>query len=82
LSGNCHLGEEEIEDAQKRLKTRDLSTVEQAVSCIKKMVSKSLLPSFINWAEKDDSDTERLYALQSGVYDDQIEKFVLRYKVD
>ena len=78
----CHLGEEEIEDAQKRLKTRDLSTVEQAVSCIKKMVSKSLLPSFINWAEKDDSDTERLYALQSGVYDDQIEKFVLRYKVD
>jgi hypothetical protein len=77
----CHLPIEEIEDAEKRLKTRVLGTVEQVVSGIKKLVSRSTLPAFVTWREEDDSDTEKLYAIQSGVYDDQLGSFVRRYEL-
>lgn len=77
----CHLSIEEIGDMENRFKTRFLGTVEQAVSAIKKTVSKSILPAFVHWREEDGSDTERLYSLQSGVYDSQLEEFVARYWV-
>ena len=77
----CHLSIEEIGDMENRFKTRFLGTVEQAVSAIKKTVSKSILPAFVHWHEEDGSDTERLYSLQSGVYDSQLEEFVARYWV-
>ncbi len=75
----CHLPIEDIEDLEKRFKTRVLSTTEQVVSAIKKAVSKATLPAFVKWREEDGSDTEKLYALQSGAYDAQLEGFVARY---
>jgi hypothetical protein len=75
----CHLPVEDIQDIEKRFKTRLLGTTEQVVSAIKKTVSRAILPAFISWREEDGSDTERLYALQSGVYDSQLEEFASRY---
>jgi hypothetical protein len=77
----CHLPVEDIQDIEKRFKTRVLGTVEQVVSAIKKTVSKATLPAFVSWREEDGSDTEKLYALQSGAYDTQLEEFVGRYWV-
>lgn len=77
----CHLPIEEIEDIEKRFKTRILSTTEQAISAIKKTVSRSILPAFVQWREEDESDTEKMYSLQSGEYDSQLESFVVRYKL-
>ena len=77
----CHLPIKDIEDAENRLKTRVLGTVEQVVSGIKKMVSKSMLPAFITWNAEDDSDTEKLYSIQSGKYDSQLVEFIKRYEL-
>lgn len=74
-----YLTDKEMEDVEKRFKTRVLGTVEQAISAIKKVVSKSLLPSFIEWREEDGSDTEKLYSLQSGEYDAQLRDFLQNY---
>lgn len=82
LAAFCHLPIEEIESIEKRLETRVLSTTKQAVSAIKRTVSKSILPAFVHWREEDGSDTEKLYSLQSGIYDDQLEEFVVRYAVE
>jgi hypothetical protein len=79
LAAFCHLPMEDIEDIEKWFKTRVLATVEQVVLAIKKVVSKATLPAFITWREEDGSDTEKLYALQSGVYDPQLTVFVSRY---
>jgi len=76
----CHLPIEEIEEVEKRFETRVLTTVEQGVSAIKKTVSRSVLPAFVQWREEDGSDTEKLYSLQSGEYDSQLENFVVRYR--
>ena len=70
LDGFGHLGDGEIESLIKRLESRDLGTIEHMVLSIKKVVSKSILPSFINYEE--DSDTQRVYAIQSGKYDQEI----------
>ena len=75
----CHLPMEDIQAIENRFKTKILSTTEQAVSAIKKTASKSILPAFVRWHEEDESDTERLYSLQSGAYDAQLEEFVSRY---
>jgi len=77
----CHLSIEEIEDVKNRLKTRVLDTAEQVVSAIKKLVSRSTLPAFLTWREEDGSDTEKLYAIQSGIYDLQLGEFVRRYEL-
>lgn len=77
----CHLPVEDIENIEKRFKTRVLGTTEQAISAIKKTVSRSILPAFVQWHEEDGSDTERMYSLQSGAYDSQLESFVVRYRV-
>ena len=81
LAAFYHLPQEDIDSVENRLKTRVLDTSEQVVSAIKKLVSKSSLPAFIVWQEKDDSDTERLYSLQSGDYDNQLEKFVREHEL-
>lgn len=78
----CHLPIEEIGAIEKRFKTKVLSTVEQAISAIKKTVSKSTLPAFVQWRAEDKSDTEKLYSLQSGEYDSQLKGFVARYETD
>lgn len=65
-----------------RLKTRNLTTLEQVISGIKRISSKNVLPTFISYAEEDDSDVSRVYAVQSGKYDSQIEEFVRRYESD
>ena len=75
----CHLPIEDIQDIENRFKIKVLSTVEQAISAIKKTVSKSILPAFVHWREDDESDTEKLYSLQAGKYDSQLESFVARY---
>lgn len=77
--GFCYSPEEDIEEIEKRFKTRVLATVEQVVSAIKKTVSKNILPSFIDWRGEDFSDTEKLYAIQNGIYDSQLESFISRY---
>ena len=66
---------------ENRLKTRVLDTPEQVASAIKKLVSKSSLPAFIVWQDKDNSDTERLYSLQSGDYDSQLTEFIKKYEL-
>ena len=76
-----HLPQEDIDNVENRLKTRVLDTPEQVVSAIKKLVSKSSLPAFIVWQDKDNSDTERLYSLQSGDYDSQLTKFIKKYEL-
>lgn len=81
MAAFCNLPDQDIEDLVKRLETRVLSTTEQAISGIKKMVSRSILPAFINYAEEDNSDTEKLYSIQSGKYDSQLEEFVSRYEL-
>jgi hypothetical protein len=77
----CHLPQEEVEGVENRLKMRPLTTAEQVISAIKKLVSKSTLPAFVQWQEGDISDTERLYSFQAGVYDDQLREFVKRYSM-
>lgn len=81
LAAFYHLPIEDTEDIEKRFKTKALSTVEQVISAIKKTVSKSILPVFVRWSEDDKSDTEKLYSLQSGAYDQQLESFVIRFFV-
>ncbi len=81
MAAFCNLPDQDIEDLVKRLEMRVLSTTEQAISGLKKMVSRSVLPAFINYAEEDHSDTERLYSIQSGKYDSQLAEFVSRYEL-
>ena len=82
MAAFCNLPDEDIEDLVKRLETRVLDTAEQAISAVKKMVSRSILPAFINYAEEDNSDTEKLYSIQSGKYDSQLAEFVSRYELN
>lgn len=70
-----------IESVENRLKTRPLETSEQVCEGIKKVVSKSLLPGFLAWREGDDSDTQRVYAIQAGEYDEEIISFCERWKL-
>jgi hypothetical protein len=79
-AGFCHLPIGDTQDIENRLKMKALGTVEQVVSGIKKSVSRSILPVFITWRGEDGSDTERLYSIQSGVYDDQLIAFITRYR--
>jgi hypothetical protein len=81
LAAFYHLPVEDITDIENRFKTKVLSTVEQAISAIKKTVSKSILPAFVRWSDEDGSDTERLYSLQAGCYDEQLESFVVKFVV-
>jgi hypothetical protein len=75
----CTSTEEEIDKLIKRLETRVLDTKEQVVSGIKKMVSKSIIPAFISYDEEDNSDTKKLYSIQSGKYDLQLGDFVSKH---
>lgn len=81
LEGFCSLGYKDRTEVQKRLETKFLGTVDQAVSGIKKLISKSTLPSFITWEEGADSDTKKLYGIQSGIYDEQISRFIKKYEL-
>lgn len=71
---------EGIGDLENRLKTRPLHTHEQVIVALKKVISKSLLPSFITWREEERSDTQRLYAIQSGSYDEKFIQFLSKYE--
>jgi hypothetical protein len=74
-----------VEDAaqlENRLKMRVLETPEQVVVGLKKVMSKSLLPTFLQWNEEDEksSEVQKLYSIQAGSYDSQILQFVQRYE--
>jgi hypothetical protein len=71
---------DDIGSLENRLKTRPLHTTEQVVAALKKIVSKSLLPSFITWREEEKSDIERLYAIQSGSYDKELVSYMSKYE--
>lgn len=73
VSGSfMHLSTDESEQFTKRLESRDLATVEQGISCIKKLLSKKILPTAIEYDEEHETDSARLYAIQAGHYDDQL----------
>ena len=81
LAAFCHLTVEEIETIENRLKTKDLVTPDQAILGLKKIASRAVLPAFIQWTSEDVSNTEKLYSLQAGTYDSQLEDFVSRYGI-
>lgn len=81
LASFCHLPIDDIQDIENRLKSKVLTSSEQVVSAIKKLISKSNLPAFITWREEDGSDIEKLYAIQSGIYDNQLTSFIKRYEL-
>lgn len=82
VSGSfMHLPEEEVEGLIKRLETRALATVPQGISCLKKLISKKMLPTAIKYDEEHSTDTSRLYAIQSGYYDAELEDIFNRYKL-
>jgi hypothetical protein len=67
-----HLSEEDAQVLVKRLESRDLGTVEQGISCIKKLLSKKILPTILEYDEEHASDSAKLYAIQAGHYDSQL----------
>ena len=74
-----HLSTDEVELLVKRLETRDLGTVEQAISCLKKLLSKKILPTVIKYDEEHSTDSARLYAIQAGHYDSQLADILNRH---
>lgn len=82
VSGSfVHLSEEETEEVVKRLESRALATVPQGISCLKKLLSKKMLPTAIEYDEEHVTDTSRLYAIQSGHYDDKLEEIFNKYRL-
>jgi len=81
LGSFVHLPEEEAEEVIKRLETRALATVSQGISCLKKLISKKMLPTAIEYDEEHATNTSRLYAIQSGYYDTELEDIFNRYKL-
>lgn len=76
-----HLQEDEAEQFIKRLETRDLGTVEQAISCLKKLLSKQILPTILKYDEEHATDSARLYAIQAGHYDNQLTEILNKHKL-
>ena len=74
-----HLSTDESEQFTKRLESRDLATVDQGISCIKKLLSKKILPTVIKYDEEHETDSARLYAIQAGHYDDQLGELFNRH---
>ena len=80
VSGSfVHLSTDEMEQLVKRLETRDLATVEQGISCLKKLISKKILPTILKYDEEHSSDSARLYAVQAGHYDNQLTELFNRH---
>ena len=77
--GFAHLSTDESEQFTKRLESRDLATVEQGISCIKKLLSKKILPTAIEYDEEHETDSARLYAIQAGHYDNQLGEMFNRH---
>lgn len=77
--GFANLSGDDITKLVKRLESKDLGSVEHMILSIKKVVSKSILPSFI--AYEEDSDTQQLYAIQSGKYDQLIRNMCEKYSL-
>jgi hypothetical protein len=76
-----HISEEDCSSLIKRLETRDLSTAPQGISCLKKLISKKILPTAIKYDEEHATDSAKLYAIQSGHYDDQLLELFNRYEL-
>jgi hypothetical protein len=77
--GFKHLTDTDTLELENRLKSRDLGSIQQMVSGVKKIVSKTILPSFVTYDDSTISDTQKLYDLQGGKYDYQIESFCAKY---
>ena len=64
-----YLPDEQVGKVAKRLESRKLGTAVQVVSCLKKLISKEMLPDVIEYAKEHASESSKLYAVQSGYYD-------------
>lgn len=83
VSGSfVHLSDEESSNLIKRLETRALATVPQGISCLKKLISKKMLPIAIKYDEEHATDSAKLYAIQSGHYDSQLEELLNKYELN
>ena len=81
LASFMHIPEEDCSSLIKRLETRDLSTAPQGISCLKKLISKKILPTAIKYDEEHVTDSAKLYAIQSGHYDDQLLELFSKYEL-
>lgn len=77
-----HISEEDSNSLIKRLETRDLSTAPQGISCLKKLISKKMLPTVIKYDEEHVTDSAKLYAIQSGHYDNQLLELFKKYELN
>ena len=77
--GFGHLSEEDAEVLIKRLETRRLSTEAEALSVIKKILSKKVLPTALEYDEEHASDSAKLYAIQAGNYDSQLTNLLKKH---
>jgi hypothetical protein len=66
------VSEEEKELLASRLASKQLGSVAKAVAEVKRIASKTCLPE-LKWAPEDVSETDKLYAIQAGGYDSQLE---------
>jgi hypothetical protein len=76
-----HLSQEDAELFTKRLETRGLSTQDEVLVAIKKMVSKKILPTALEYSKEHGSDSAKLYAIQAGDYDSQLTNLLSRYEL-
>ena len=76
------LSEEDAEVFIKRLETRHLSTEVDALSIVKKMLSKKILPTALKYDEEHASDSAKLYAIQAGHYDSQLTDLLKKHMLN
>lgn len=78
-AGFTDLSASEMETLVKRFEGKDMDTLEQVISYLKKLLSKKILPTVIEYDEEHGTDSARLYAIQAGHYDDQLEELFNRH---
>lgn len=75
------LSPDEMESLIKRLEGKDVESTEQVVSYLKKLLSKKILPTAIEYDEEHTTDSARLYAIQAGYYDNQLTEILSRHRL-
>lgn len=78
-AGFTNLSLDEVETLAKRFEGKDMDTSEQAISYLKKLLSKKILPTVIEYDEEHETDSAKLYAIQASHYDDQLEELFNRH---
>lgn len=75
------LSVEELEPLIQRFEGKGLNTPEKVLAHLKKIVSKKMLPTAFKYGEEHSTESSRLYAIQSGQYDDLLSKDLFRSSV-